>query len=51
VDVVGEMLTKFYEQTEQCLRLKNSSSRVCNLILGLADDRVRPTVRLEEGTG
>jgi hypothetical protein len=48
VDIVGGMLAKFQEQAEQCLYLENSGSRVANLLLGLADDRVWLTVRLEE---
>jgi hypothetical protein len=51
VDVVGEMLTKFWEQVERCLRLESSRSRVCDLILGLADDSVWATIHLEEAVG
>jgi hypothetical protein len=47
-EVVGEMVTKFQEQAEQCLHLEDSGSRVYNLILGSADDRVCPTVDLDE---
>lgn len=38
--VVEEMLAKFREQAEWCLYLKNSSLRICDLILGPVDDRV-----------
>jgi hypothetical protein len=48
VDVVGEMVAKFWNQSEWCLRLKKFGSRICDLIFGPADDQVRPTVRLEE---
>jgi hypothetical protein len=51
VDIVGKMLAKFQEQAEQCLYLKNSGSRVYDLILGLADDQVHPTFCLEEIVG
>jgi hypothetical protein len=51
VDVVGDMLAKFQEQEERCLRLKNSGMRVCNLILGSSDDQVWPTNHLEEAIG
>jgi hypothetical protein len=44
VDVVGEMLTRFREQVERCLRLESSRSRVCDLILGPADDLVWATI-------
>jgi hypothetical protein len=37
------MLTEFQEQVEQCLHHENSGIKVCNLILGPLDDRVRPT--------
>jgi hypothetical protein len=48
--IVGEMLAKFREQVEQCLYLENSSTRVCDLVLRSVDDRVWPTVHLEEVT-
>jgi hypothetical protein len=48
-DILGEMLAKFYEQGEWCLRIESFVSRVCNLILGLANDRVWLTVCLVEG--
>jgi hypothetical protein len=44
----GEMLAKFEEQAERCVRLKSSSSWVCDLILGLADDWVLLTICIEE---
>jgi hypothetical protein len=47
-DIVGEMFAKYQEHAEQCLYLKNFGSRAYDLILGLGDDWVRPTVRLEE---
>jgi hypothetical protein len=42
------MLAKFREQVEWCLCLKDSGLRVCDLILGPTNNRVRPTVCLEE---
>jgi hypothetical protein len=50
-DVVGEMITDFWEQAEQQLCLKNSSMRVYNMILWPSNDRVRPTDHLEEAVG
>jgi hypothetical protein len=50
-DVMGVMLAHFWEQVERCLRLENSSSRVCNLTLGPAHDRVQLTICLEEAIG
>jgi hypothetical protein len=44
VNVVGEMGVKFREQLEWCLRLETLGSRMCSLILGLADDRVHLAV-------
>jgi hypothetical protein len=38
VDVVEEMVAKFWEQANWCSRLKISSSRVCDLIFGPACD-------------
>jgi hypothetical protein len=48
---VGEMLAKFRKQVEWCLCLKDSGSRVCDLILGPTNNRVLPTVCPEESTG
>jgi hypothetical protein len=45
------MLAKFRERVERCSYLKNSGSRFCNLILGPTNDRVWPTVCLEEIVG
>jgi hypothetical protein len=45
------MLAKFQEQAERCLHVYNSRLRVCNLILGLDDNRVWSTVCVEEAAG
>jgi hypothetical protein len=50
-DVVGEMAVKFRDQVEQCSRLEDSGSRICDLILGPTDDRVSLAVCLEEAIG
>jgi hypothetical protein len=47
----GEMVVKFWEQVEQCSCLKTFGLRICDLILGLADEWVHLTIRLEEATG
>jgi hypothetical protein len=51
VDVVGDMVKKFQERAEWCSHLRDSGSRVCDLILGPTDDRVCLTIRLEEAAG
>jgi hypothetical protein len=51
VDVVGGKVDRFQERAEQCSHLKNSSSRVYDLVLGSADDRVHLVVHLEEAVG
>jgi hypothetical protein len=51
VSVVGEMLGKFWEQVEQCSCLEDSSSRVYDLVLRLADNQAQPTVHVEEAAG
>jgi hypothetical protein len=48
VEVVGEKVAKFPEQAAQCSRLETSGLRVCDLILGLADDRAPLVVGLEQ---
>jgi hypothetical protein len=48
---VREMVARFQERAEWCSHLKTSSSRVCDLVLGLADDRVHLVACLEESTG
>jgi hypothetical protein len=48
---VGEMPAQFQEQVKWCSCLEDSGSRVCDLILGPVDNRVRLAVRLEEATG
>jgi hypothetical protein len=35
----------------RCLRLEDSGSRVCYLLLGLADDWVQLTIRLKDVVG
>jgi hypothetical protein len=47
-DVVREMVAKFREQAKLCSCLETSSSRVCDLLHGLTDDRVYLAVCLEE---
>jgi hypothetical protein len=41
----------FREHVERCLRIKDSGSRIDDLILGPADDRVSLALRLEEAIG
>jgi hypothetical protein len=48
---VGVMFTEFQEQAEWHLRLENSGVRICDLILGPSDFRVRLADRLEEAVG
>jgi hypothetical protein len=50
VDVVGEMVVKFWELAKRCRQFETSGSRVYDLILGPADDWVHLAVRLEEAS-
>jgi hypothetical protein len=49
-DVVGDMVARFWEQTKWCSHLEDLGSRGFDMILGPADNRVQPTIRLEEAT-
>jgi hypothetical protein len=46
--VVGEMVARFEERGEWFSCLKTSSSRICNLILGLPNGQVPLVASLEE---
>jgi hypothetical protein len=48
VGVVGEMVARFQKSVEWCSHLEASCSRVCDLILGLADGRAHLVACLEE---
>jgi hypothetical protein len=47
-DVMREIVVKFWEQAEWCLRLDTLGWRICGLILGSTDDRVHLAICLEE---
>jgi hypothetical protein len=49
--VVGEMVARFQERAKWCSRLETSSSRVYDLVLGLANGRVQLVAYLEEVVG
>jgi hypothetical protein len=49
--VVGEMVARFEEQEEWCSHIETSDSRVCDLILGLADGHVPLVAYLKEVVG
>jgi hypothetical protein len=51
VNVVEGMIAEFQEQAKRHLCLKNSSMRICNVILGTPFNQVRLTDRLEEAIG
>jgi hypothetical protein len=48
---VGKMVARFAERGEWCSHLESSGSRVCDLILVLADGQVALVTRLEEAVG
>jgi hypothetical protein len=45
---MGEIVARFEERGEWCSHLETSGSRVCDIILGLADGQVPMVAHLEE---